>query len=174
MGKKSNILALTILMFTGNFCLAQIKYSAKFEFSFQKYGFRTITYEAGPNWQGYNLKEKPNGLNINIANGISLAKNRIFIGLGLAYHNFEGINGLSVLGDLEYIPLKTQLSPLINFKLGYNHIWNQYSGGTGTPYGEYLIGVNYAINKKLAIYLKSGILFTQEALFIPISLGLRI
>lgn len=167
-------LILFLLNFIALNSKAQIKYAAKFEFSFQKYGFRTITYDPGPNWRGYNLRDKPDGLCLSVSNGISLANKKLFFGVALAYHNFEGINGVSAAADLEYIPLKTKLSPLVNFKLGYNHVWNQYPDGSGTNYGEYLLGLNYLINSKNSIYLKSGILFTQESLFIPICLGFRI
>lgn len=149
----------------------QIAYSIKAETGFLKYQYNIIEIEPGPGWKGYNLYEE-NGIDFNIVNGIDF-KNKLFAGIGVGYLNFEGINGLSVFTDFEYLPLKTRLTPLINLKIGYSHIWNQYENGTGTSLVELCVGLNYRLNEQMAIYAKSGFTTTQQSLLIPIRIGIR-
>ncbi len=158
---------------------SQIDYSIKAETGFLKYQFNTVQVDPGPNWKGYNLDEE-NGFDVNIINGFDFNiingfdfNNKLFAGIGLGYLNFEGVNGLSVFSDFEYLPLKTRLTPLINLKIGYSHIWNQYNNGTGTGLGEFCIGLNYRLTETMDIYVKSGFTMTQQSLLIPIRLGIR-
>jgi hypothetical protein len=124
-------------------------------------------------WKGDYLNKEQDGIDLNMVNGISLFENRFFAGAGIGYQNFEGINGITVFGDIEYLPLKSKLTPLLNIKVGYDHIWNQYEGGTGTALGEFTAGIDYKLSEKLNMFLKSGMLFTQQAFFIPIKIGIR-
>ena len=160
---------ITILFFNQGY--SQIDYSIKAETGFLKYQFNTIQVDPGPNWKGYYLDEK-NGVDFNIINGFDF-NNKLFAGIGLRYLNFEGINGISVFSDFEYLPLKTRLTPLINLKIGYSHIWNQYDNGTGTGLGELCLGLNFRLTEKIDIYAKSGFTMTQQSLLIPIRLGIR-
>lgn len=150
---------------------SQISYSVKAEMGFLKYQNNTIQVDPGPNWKGYNLY-KQNGIDFNIVNGIDF-KNKIFAGIGIGYLNFEGINGFSAYTDFEYLPLKTKLTPLVNLKIGYSHIWNQYENGTGTGLVELTTGLNYRLTEKIDIYAKSGFSITQQSLLIPIRFGIR-
>ena len=150
---------------------SQINYSMKVETGFLKYQFNTIQVDPGPNWKGYYL-DGESGFDFNVINGIDF-NNKLFAGLGLGYLNFEGINGLSISSDFEYLPLKTKLTPLIGMKIGYSHIWNQYENGTGTGFGEFCLGLNYRLTEKMDIYAKSGFTMTQQSLLIPIRLGIR-
>jgi hypothetical protein len=149
----------------------QINYSIKIETGFLKYRYNTIRVDPGPNWKGYYLNGE-NGIDLNFINGLYYKK-KLFAGIGLGYLNFEGINGLSLFSDLEYLPLKSKLSPLINLKIGYSHIWNQYENGTGTALSELTIGLNYRMTEKIDMYIKSGFLLTQQSSLIPIRLGFR-
>jgi hypothetical protein len=160
-----------ILLYLGANGQAQISYSLKVETGFLKYQNNTVQIDPGPNWKGYNLYEE-NGLDINIVNGLEF-KNRVFAGIGLGYLNFEGISGLAVFSDFEYLPLKTRVTPIINLKIGFSHIWNQYENGTGTGLGELCIGLNYRLSEKTSIYTKSGVSMTQQSLLIPIRFGVR-
>lgn len=158
-------------IFSINQGYSQISYSIKTETGFLRYQNNIIQVDPGPDWKGYYLDEK-NGIDFNIVNEIDF-KNKLFAGIGIGYVNFEGINGLSVFSDFEYIPSGTRLSPLINLKLGYSHIWNQYENGTGTVLGEFCIGLNYRLTEKMVVYVKSGFTMTQQSLLIPIRLGVR-
>lgn len=167
---KFFIIGLTVIL-TINQGYSQISFSIKAETGFLKYRYNTIQYEPDLNWQGYNLY-KQNGIDFNIINGIDF-KNKLFAGIGVGYLNFEGINGFSAFTDFEYLPLKTRLSPLVNLKIGYSHIWNQYENGTGTGLGELTIGLNYKLTERINIYTKSGFSMTQQSLLVPIKLGIR-
>jgi len=160
-----------ITILTVNQGYSQINYSIKAETGFLKYQNNTIQVDPGPDWKGYNLYEK-NGIDFNVINSIHF-KNKLFAGIGIGYLNFEGINGVSVFSDFEYIPLKTRLTPLINLRVGYSHLWNQYENGTGTLLGEFGLGLNFRLTEKFDLYTKSGFLMTQQSLIIPIRIGLR-
>jgi len=160
-----------ITILTVNQGYSQINYSIKAETGFLKYRYNTIQIDAPPGWKGYYLDEE-NGLDFNIVNGINFNK-KLFAGIGIEYLNFEKINGLSVFSDLEYLPLKTRLTPFINLRIGYSHIWNQYEHGTRTGLGEICLGLNFRLTDKIEIYAKSGYTFTQQSLLIPVTLGIR-
>ena len=151
---------------------AQVDYSIKVETGFLKYQFNTVQVDPGPNWKGYNLDEQ-DGIDLNIVSGIAFKKKKLFTGIGFGYINFEGVNGFLIFSDFEYLPLKTRLTPLINLKTGYSHIWNQYANGTGTGFGELCVGLNYRMTEKMYVYTKSGFTMTQQSFLIPLRLGIR-
>ena len=159
------------MILTINQGYSQISYSIKAETGFLMYQNNTIQVDPGPNWKGYNLYEQ-NGIDFNIVNGIDF-ENKLFVGIGIGYLNFEGINGFYAFTDFEYLPLKTKLTPLVNLKIGYSHIWNQYENGTGTGLVELSTGLNYRLTEKIDIYAKSGFTITQQSLLIPIRLGIK-
>ena len=166
------LLLFTFLSFDSH---SQVKYSGKVESGFMMYRYRLINYDMGPDsdWKGYNLDKEQDGIDLNLVNGISLFEKRFFAGAGIGYQNFEGINGITVFGDIEYLPFRSRFTPLFNVKVGYDHIWNQYEGGTGTALGEFVAGINYRMTEKLDIFLKSGMIFTQQSFLIPIKIGVR-
>jgi hypothetical protein len=161
-----------ITVLTVNQSYSQISYSIKAETGFLKYLYKMINVDPGPNWKGYYLDEE-NGINFNIVNSIDF-KNKLSAGIGIGYLNFEGINGLAVFSDIEYLPLETRLTPLFNLKIGYSHIWNQYESGTGTGLGELCLGLNFRMTEKIYLYTKSGFTMTQQSLLTPITIGIRL
>jgi hypothetical protein len=152
---------------------AQIAYSGHLEAGYQHYLFRTVTVDPGINWRGYHLNNRQNGIALFFINGLMFNDRKLHTGIGLGFYNFEGVNGFSIIGDFDYLPLKNRVTPLFNLRLGYNHIWNQYAGGTGSVHTEVGLGINYKINEKFGIYIKSGILLTQQAFLLPLTLGFR-
>lgn len=164
-----------LLIFISLSALSQSRYSGKIETGFLKYRYQLVQYDIDPesDWKGYYLEDEPDGIDLNLVYGFAFFENRLFTGAGLGYQNFEGISGITVFSDIDYVPLKSKLSPLVNIKIGYDHIWNQYEGGTGTAFGEFTAGINYKLNEKLHIYIKSGILFTQQSSLIPFRIGVR-
>jgi len=151
---------------------SQVGYYGKVETGYLRFQATTVQVDPGPNWKGYNLDSEQNGVDLNLINGANFS-HKFFAGLGVGYLNFEGINGFSVFTDFEYLPLKTKLTPLINLKIGYNHIWNQYENGTVSALGELGLGLNYKLTEKYNIYLQSGFLVAQQSFFIPIRIGFR-
>jgi hypothetical protein len=173
MKMKTLVAILALLLCLPMITKAQTSYSGQFEAGYQHYLFRPIRVEPGPNWKGYNLDNRQNGFNLTSVNGITFKDRKLFTGIGLGYLNFEGINGVAIFGDITYLPLKKRVTPLLNFRLGYNHIWNQYEGGTGAVHTEFGVGINYKIKEKFGLYIKSGILITQQSFLLPITLGFR-
>jgi hypothetical protein len=152
---------------------SQIRYSGKIEIGYLKFLNTTIRVDPGPEWKGYYLNEGQNGLELNLINGMTFLNKKVFTGVGVGYLNFEGINGVEVFADFEYLPFRTRLTPLLNLKLGYNHIWNQYDGGRGTILSEIGTGLNYKLTNTIDIFLETSFLMTQQSALIPIRLGLR-
>lgn len=169
---KRIIPIIIILITFGLKSYSQIDYFGKVETGYLRFLFTTIQVDPGPNWEGYNLDNEQNGIDINLINGVNF-KDRFFTGLGIGYLNFEGIDGFSIFTDFEYLPLKTRLTPLIDIKIGYNHIWNQYEKGTGSALVELGAGLNYEMTENIDIYIQSGFLMTQQSLLIPIRIGLK-
>ncbi len=153
---------------------AQINYSVKIESGFVKFMNNTVQIDPGPGWQGYYLNEGQNGIDINLINGLTIFNERLFLGIGLGYQNFIGIDGISVFSDIEYLPLKSRFTPLLDLKIGYDHIWNQYDGGKGTALTELGIGASFKMTEKLNIYLISGLILTQQSSLIPVRIGIRL
>ena len=169
--QKHLISILTLLFFASLSAYSQITYSLKAEAGYLNFRHHTVQVDPGPGWLGYNL-DRQNGTEVNIINGLNY-KEKLFAGVGVGYLNFEGVPGLSIFPDLEYVPFNSRLSPLLNIRAGYSHIWNQYEGGTGSALGELALGLNYKLTKNLGIYVKSGFLWTQQSKLIPVRLGLR-
>jgi hypothetical protein len=171
MKRMYSILALLLAsVFTSK---SQILYSGRIETGYQHYLFRTIRVDPGPNWKGYNLNNKQNAYIFSSVNGLLFHDRRLFSGIGLGYYNFEGISGIAIFGDLEYLPLKKNITPLINLRVGYNHILNQYDGGAGSMQMELGLGINYRIKEKYGLYIKSGMLVTHQSFLLPFTLGFR-
>ncbi len=154
---------------------AKKRFDGKAEAGFLKFQLTTIQVDPAPGWKGYNLNEEQNGINLNGIYGMNL--NDFFAGVGLGYLYFEGIHGGAIFTDLMFVPTirKSQISPLLNLKIGFNHIWNQYEHGKTSAMEEIGIGVFYRFDwrKSEGVYLQTGVLLTQQALLIPLRLGFR-
>jgi hypothetical protein len=169
---RKKLLTLFAILIAFN-CYSQIDYSVKIETGFKDYRYNTVQIYPGPDWKGYYL-EGQNGFDLNVINSIKLNE-KFYAGVGIGYLNFEGINGFSLFFDFEYLPLKRySLRPILGLKIGRSHIWNQYENGTGTALAEFGLGFNYKLTEKFDIYVKSGFLFTQQSLLVPIRIGFRL
>lgn len=168
---KLKTLVILFLLSFGLNSYSQIGYYGKVETGYLKYFFSPILIDPGPGWKGYYLDTEQNAVSLNVINGFNI-KHILFTGIGLGYLNFEGISGVSVFADVQFEPLKTKLSPLLNTKIGYNHIWNQYENGRGTLMGEFGLGLRYKLNDKYSIYTQGGFLFCLQSVIIPVRIGL--
>jgi hypothetical protein len=151
---------------------AQGHYYKKVEVNYLNYQTATAQYDIPDSgWLGPPLNNGKNGMGLSLSNGIGIFSNKIAIGLGLGYLNFEGVNGLSLFGELELRPIDESFAPFATIKIGYSHIWNQYLDGNGSLLSDFEGGLLYKISPQKLVYIKTGILFTQESSFIPISAG---
>jgi hypothetical protein len=166
-------LVFIFLMHVATCIFGQIKYNLRTEIGTLRFQNTTIDVDPGPNWRGYSLNENQNGLSFDIINGISF-KDKLQVGIGVGYLNFEGINGYSVFGDLQYLPLNSRLTPLVNLKIGSSHIWNQYENGQRSLMFDFSAGLSYKVKDNFSIYLTGGLLLTQQAFLIPIRLGVKL
>lgn len=159
------------LFFNSEHLNAQLKYTARVEYSSLQYGATVIRYETdrgNPNF----LNSGVNGREINVVNGV-LIKERGLIGFGLSYLDFNNINGLSTTLDFEYLPSKRKISPLLNFRYGRAYLKSQNNTNRGSALGGADIGINYKAFKALQVYVKGGAVFTHNASFFTWRGGLR-
>ena len=169
---KNIFYLLILILLSINFLTAQIKTDVKVEVGYLHYYFHTLKVDKGPGWRGYNLDEGQNGLEVNLIGSVNY-KQRGYLGAGIGYLNFENIHGVSLFGNFEYWPINKKLAPGIIFKAGYDHIWNQYEGGRGTPMIEFNLGIPIKIRESLILYFQSGGRFTQQSFFWPVKAGIR-
>jgi len=146
----------------------------KVESSYLRYLTHTINVDATPEWKGYYLTDIQRGFDVNAMYGWDFNE-YLYVGLGTGYMNFHGINGVSAFTDVDVYVSNTYINPYLNVKLGYSHIWNQYEGGTGSFLGQFGLGVNFRFDvySYLSFYVKSGVMFTQQSLLIPVGVGVK-
>jgi hypothetical protein len=150
---------------------SQIDFALKIETGPIQFIYNSLDVDPGPDWKGYYL-EGQNGMDVNIINGVGY-DDKLFAGVGVGYSNFDGMDGMSMFADIEYLPSKTRLSPLFNVKCGYHHLWNQYENGTGTAMGDIALGLNFRVSRTFDIFAKSGVLLSQQSFLFPVRVGLR-
>lgn len=169
--KKMRVILALLPLLIAYYGHAQVDYSIKTEAGLLVFKNNTLDIDPGPNWEGFYLSNV-DGIDFSVINGITY-KSKLFAGLGIGYMNFKGTSGISAFTDVEYLPLRTRLTPLVNLKLGFTHVWNQYERGSGTGLGELALGLNYRL-KGMDLFVKSGLMLTQQSLFIPIRIGGRL
>lgn len=162
-------LTIILLLFSAK-TQSQTKYGLKLEVGFLKFLNTTINVDPGPNWKGYYLDGNRDGIDINVINGVTFNE-KIYTGIGFGFQNFEGIDGITVFGDLCVTPFISKLSPMISFKVGFDHLWNQYENGTRTVLAEIGGALKYKLKNKQQIFLQSGLMLTQQSALLPLRLG---
>lgn len=151
---------------------SQIKYAAKVETGYHIFLSRPIKVEPGSDWRGYQLNNNQGGIDLSFINGVSF-KNNLRLGIGVGYLNYEGINGYSFFGDIEFATSKDRVSPLFNLKIGQSHINNQYNNGSTDSFVDFGVGIEYRISKKFGLQVKAGFRFVHQSAFLPIRIGAR-
>ncbi len=167
----SSVTLLFFAFFTPFCSIAQVKYTGRVEYSSMRYLGTLVRYETDLG-DPYYLDEGVNGGEINFVNGV-LIKERGLVGLGISYLNFEKIKGFSTTLDLEYLPSKRKLSPLLNFRYGRSYLKNQYDVSKSSAIGGADIGINYKPLKILQFYITGGIVFTNNTGFFTWRGGIR-
>ncbi|RDV10719.1 hypothetical protein DXT99_25990 [Pontibacter diazotrophicus] len=165
---KSLILTSLLIAASLSTGFAQVSYSGKVELGYLK--FQNTTQES--EWIVDYIKGDYNGLDVNLVNSIKFKEN-FTAGVGIGYLNILNKSGISIFSDFEYTPLKTKVSPLLNTKVGYSNIWNQYGDRTGTALVELGAGLKYKITERWGVYVQSGILLTQKSSLVPIKIGVQ-
>lgn len=165
------ILMISLIFILSNNGAAQIRYSGRLEAGYLPYLARTLTVDPGPNWKGYPLKSNQNGIELSAINGVRF-KEKLFIGAGVGYLNYQGLSGYSIFGNVEYLVTRKKLSPLLNFRAGSSKIYNQYENGSTTGTLAFNFGLNYKATKKINLNLQGGIAFAFGASFTPIRFGI--
>jgi hypothetical protein len=170
--KKTLLISVLICSFINAPAQSQIKYIGKVEVGYHIFLSRPVKYDVGEGWLGYQLGGKPNGVDLSLVNGVSF-KNNLRLGLGVSYLNYEGINGYSIFGDLEYAATGGKMYPVFNFKSGRSHINNQYQNGATETFIDLSGGIEHKVGKKLCLQYKAGFRVVHQSIFLPIRIGAR-
>jgi hypothetical protein len=151
-----------------------VRHYFRVEGCYQKYFVRTLQVDAEPDWQGYQLNNKQNGRSVNLSWGWDFDE-RILLGLGAGYINYEGIDGIQMFSEVNFFVSNVHINPYLGFRAGYSHIWNQYENGSGSFSGSFLAGIQFILGdcRVFKFYLQSGLQYTHQALFVPVTLGLQ-
>jgi hypothetical protein len=165
-----SIISICLLTTTQTKTIAQIRYSGKIEAGHVPFSATTIRGDGAVESA---LKEHQNGKELSVINGFKL-KDRLFVGIGAGYLNYEGTKGYSIFGDIDFLVSKTKLSPLINFRAGHSKILNHEEKDNTSGTVEIAFGVNYKAASRLNIYLKIGAAFAHNASYTPIRFGLAL
>jgi hypothetical protein len=169
---KSKFLFPLILFIAFSFQgISQLKYSGKIESGLQLFQSNTIDVDPGPEWKGY-YNPGFDILDLHVINGLHFGDS-FYSGMGISYQRLESFDGVAFYVDLEYLPFDSKITPLINIKAGYNHLWNQYEGGTGTEMLEASIGLNFSTSENRSLFTKIGTALMQQSILIPFRIGFR-
>lgn len=166
------VMTLLMILFLTLDLSGQIDYKVKADFSYLNYIGRTIYIDPSPDWNGYYLKDGEHGKVLSLVNGLQFNE-FFFLGIGASYLDFQGINGHAIFGEMEFLSEKKGISPLFGIKGGYSHINNHYENGTSTGMIELSGGLSYRINQRFIIQIQTGIMFTQQVVFVPIRIGIN-
>ena len=143
--------------------------------------------KAGDN--GYYNDDLRHMVNVNVINGINIRQD-FFLGLGLGYGYVlrpSDIGGgwHSAMGyaNFDYRPIDAEWAPMAGLKLGAHYMMSDSPyGNTLTPYIEVSGGINwffsYAVRNMernyKSLYFELGFAYTQQTLFIPFRIGIRL
>ncbi|HLO55295.1 MAG TPA: hypothetical protein VK169_13455 [Saprospiraceae bacterium] len=166
------VITLLLILFLTLDLSGQIDYKVKADFSYLNYIGRTIQIDPGPDWKGYYLNDGQHGKALSLVNGLQFNE-FFFLGIGASYLDFQGTKGHAIFGEMEFSSEKTGLRPLFGIKGGYSHINNHYENGTSTGMIEISGGLTYRINQMFKMQLQTGIMFTQQVVFVPIRIGIN-
>ena len=78
---------------------------------------------------------------------------------------------MNVLGEMQLNPFDDNGAPFLNLRLGYHHLWNQYPNGKGSLLADFGSGIQFIVTPEVNIYVKYGIVFSHNTLFLPFALG---
>lgn len=167
-----HVITLLMISFLTLDLSGQIDYKVKADFSYLNFIGRTIQIDPGPDWNGYYLNDGQHGKALSLVNGLQFNE-FFFLGIGASYLDFQGTKGYGLFGEMEFSSEKTGIRPLFGIKGGYSHINNHYENGTSTGMIELSGGLSYKINQRFKMQLQSGIMFTQQVVFVPMRIGIN-
>ena len=153
--------------------IAQNPFYNKLEIGYLRNQFTMVQYDVDSGWLGYKLPDNAHGINLNWETGYQI-KDWALLGINAGYLQFGSIRGYLANLNVMTFYLKKPWRLHNDLKIGVSHIFNQYEGGTITPYFELAGGLSYTNKKNTIFYGQVGFSITQEVLFFPIRLGVKL
>lgn len=158
----------TIIIFIISFSL-QAQVQKKLELGGWLYGRYTDV-----NYNRLFLKEDyeptSNGVGTTFVTGYRMQQ--LFLGVGVGYYQYAKTQGLALSTEIEWLPLKGKISPLLLLRVGYSVFWNQQREQTLYDFYETGIGVQYHTVFS-DLYLRVGVLNIQKIDYYGITFGAR-
>lgn len=192
--KMKRISALFVLMATLLSFTARAQYRqdhASVEYMFKAdLGYMPFIANLGDKGaNGYYIDDLRHIANANIINGINIRQD-FFLGLGLGYGYVarpsnigDGWHSAMAYANFDYRPIDAEWAPMVGLKLGAHYMMaDSPYGNTLTPYIEVSCGINWFFryfvrnmerNYK-SLYFEMAFTYTQQTLFIPLRIGIRL
>lgn len=153
-------------------------------------GYMPYVANLGPESEnGYYIGDMRHLSNANIINGINIDQD-FFLGLGLGYGYVAKPNDMAsgwhsalAFVDFDFRPLDVEWAPMVGARVGAHYMMaDSPFGNTITPYAEVTTGMNWFFRYEyrnmernfLSLYLELSLAYTQQTIFIPIRLGIRL
>ena len=177
MMKKHIILFALIVLSTA--VSGQVRYAGKIE---ARLGFvlsPKFDCDAGQSCQGiFSGPERAVGKNafsVESINGVSFLGDKVYAGAGIGYFDAEGIvRGYKIFADLEYLFLKSKVSPLADVRGGYSRLHNSHNDlSEGGALFEMAGGVNVRLARRTGVYVKGGLQIAHDSHYYLIGGGFR-
>ena len=110
-----------------------------------------------------------NGKNVNLIWGWDFDE-RVLLGVGAGYLNLDGMDGLNVLGNVNFFVSNSHISPFLGARGGYSVIWPLNSDGSGSILAEFTSGVKIRVGncRVFTFFIQSGLSYTQNTLYVPV------
>ncbi|MGY6559172.1 MAG: hypothetical protein ACXIT9_07790 [Nitritalea sp.] len=158
------------LLFTCSLKAQQLPYY-QLELGTERFHTRTFDVEPNPGGSAFPLPPA-SAYALDVGLGLQNQKwGSIGIGLGTSFFADNTLLRASVVGDFH--PIKGTWMPFLRMRLGYSSLDTFQQENRQSPLAEGTWGLRYALTPHLALELQTGVLFTQQTLFIPIRIGCR-
>jgi hypothetical protein len=154
---KKLLFILTLqLSATAAFAKLPIKFESSLGVGAYSYIHAAGNVDPGPDWKGDFLPQQGSAFQVFTNNGF-VAFKRLHASIGLGYGNYNGVNGGLAMANLAIdMFTKPRLTPFAYAGVGYSHVWNQYSGGSGSDVWELGLGGRYKLPGKHSVFLSAG------------------
>jgi hypothetical protein len=153
------------------FAKLPVKFESSLGVGLYNYIHAAGNVDPGPDWKGYPLPRGGSAFQVFTNNGF-VAFNRLHANIGLGYANYDGVNGGLAMANLAFdILTKPKLTPFVYANAGYSHVWNQYSGGTGSEVFELGLGGRYKLPGKHAVFLSGGSMVQHLNFYLGVKAG---
>jgi len=118
------------------------------------------------------LQFSEDGQNINLVFGWDFDEKKV-IGVGAGYLSLDDSEGINVFSEVNFYVSNGYVNPYLGAKIGYAIVWPPNIDGEGSILAEFLTGIKIRLGlySYPSLYVQSGLLYTENTLYLPLRLG---